>query len=145
MTKADPHVQIAKGAPSNPIASLITPGRRALGEDWSKVHIGWDDDAGEYTVDREDTPAPADGKPIFVPALGNLSWEAVDFILEEQRKEAEYRKARGKQGMSDAELNVLLNRMWQDFVAIKLKHFRGESTVGAGGLFQRERVTHSGT
>lgn len=139
MTKATPQVQIAPAAPPNPIVEMINPGRRALGETWSKVTVHWDPDERAYIVRREDTEAPADGKPIFVPALGNLSAEMLDDMVEMQRKEAEYR-ARKPQGMSREERFRLVNEQWHAFVEQKLRWFRGQSQIGPGGMSQRERL-----
>jgi len=113
---------------------MILPGRRALGETWSKVHIVVTAD-GRYEVVREDTQAPADNQGIFVPGLGNMSMEAVDFILEEQRERA---KDRAKTPRPP--LHAEVNRLWHDFVEQKLRWFKGQTTVGPKGLHQREKV-----
>lgn len=141
MTKATPQVVIADSGPSNPIVTMVTPGRRAIGESWSKVSILWDSDERAYVLQREDAPAPADNQPIFVPALGNLSMQAVDFIIQSQQKEAEYResekvKSRDQKRKENWER---VNRMWQDYMEQKLRWMRGQTTVGAGGLFQRDK------
>ena len=121
----------------NPIMSMIVPGRRAMGEDWSKVTIRPDPDTGKYLVEREDTPAPADRTPIFVPGLGNVSVEMADFILQSQ---VELAKDRAKQPKrSEAEAKAEVNRLWQEYCEQKTRWFRGRTTVGPGGMHQRER------
>lgn len=142
MTKATPQVQIAEAAPPNPIMAMVVPGRRALGETWSRVTIHWDPDERAYILRREDAEAPADGRPVYVPALGNASPEIVHFLLDAQLKEAEYRKARGPQGETQTEMHARYNRLWHDFVEQKLKWFLGQSQSGPGGMAQREKVRH---
>lgn len=121
----------------NPVMSMIVPGRRALGEQWSKVSVLPNAD-GTFTVEREETPAPADNTAIFVPSLGNLSFEAVDFILEYKKKDQEYRKSHNlpvKWGWSEKEIT----EMFHDFCRQKLKHWKGQTVSGPGGWTQREK------
>jgi hypothetical protein len=115
---------------------MVVPGRRALGEDWRKVTIGVKDDKVGVTK-NEPAEAPADGNPIFVPGLGNISTEMADFILESKRHDAEDRAKKPKR--SQAEVNDEVNRLWHDFVEQKLRHFKGQSTFGPGVHTQRER------
>ena len=121
----------------NPVMTMIVPGRRAMGEDWSKVVIRPDPDTGTYLVEREATPAPADRSPIFVPGLGNISTEMADFILERSRDESSARAKRPRQ--SAAEVKAEINRVWQDYCEQKLRGFQGRTTVGPAGMHQRER------
>lgn len=142
MTKATPQVVMKEPDPGNPVVSMINPGRRALGESWSKVDISWDSDAQEYVVKREDVEAPADNRPIFVPALGNASPEMVNYILGYQMKEAEYREralapTREQQRKENYER---VNRMWHDYIEQKLAWLKGQSTIGPGGFNQREKA-----
>ncbi len=119
--------------------SMIVPGRRSLGEDWSKVSIFANPDTGGYDVEREDTPAPAEKCAIFVPAMGNLSWEAVDYLLEFKRKDQEYRKTHNlpiKRGWTYDEINNLFH----DWVEMKLRNFKGQTVSGPGGTNQREKI-----
>ncbi len=132
--------RVAEGTPSNPIAAMIQPGRRALGEDWNRTTVHWDPDIGDYVTRTEPSPRPADGKAIILPTLGNVSWDMVNFILDYQMKEAEYRAAAGNQDIPDEELSVKVNRMWQDYMQEKLKWFQGQTQVGPGGMHQREKV-----
>lgn len=140
MTKADQHIQI-KEPEANPIVTMITPGRRALGEDWSRVDVSWDGE--RYITKREDAPRPADGNPIFVPGLGNLSVEMMNFVIAEQQKEAEYRQRAREQGVTqkrESETETL-NRLWHDYIEAKVKALKGQSQFGPGGHTQREKVT----
>ena len=116
---------------------MITPGRRSLGEDWSKVSI-FITPEGHYEVEREDTTAPADNAAIIVPAMGNLSIEAADYILERKKKDQEYRKSHNlpiRRGYSAKEINQL----WQDWMELKKKRFKGQTQSGPAQTFQRER------
>mgnify|MGYP001559387592 CR=1 FL=1 len=116
---------------------MVVPGRRALGEDWSKVTI-YATPEGHYEVEREDTTAPADNAAIYVPAMGNLSIEAADYILERKKKDQEYRKSHNlpiRRGVSHKEINQL----WQDWMELKKKRFKGQTQSGPAQTFQRER------
>ncbi len=124
--------------PQKPVMTMLVPGRRALSEPWQKINVRPDPESGGYALDKEPTEAPADGNPIFVPGLGNLSVEMADFILESKRHEAMDRATRPRQGQSADELN----RLWHDYVEQKLRWFKGQSTFGPGGSIQRERIPH---
>lgn len=118
-----------------PIMHMIVPGRRALGEEWSKVTITPNVDGG-YDADREDTPAPALNVPIFVPALGNISLEMADFLLERQRKEQEYQVNDPRRQHSPV-LEEKIKEAWLDFVEQKLKLFKRQTQSGPEGWTQR--------
>lgn len=134
---------MSKKKRTNPIVTMVMPGRRALGEEWSKVTLYVDEDTDQITAEREDHAAPADLRPIFVPALANCPPEMVDYMIGLQMKEAEYRKAH-PQGMPLAERTRLINEAWHAFVEQKLRWFRGQSQIGPGGMSQRERVDRNG-
>jgi len=121
--------------------TMITRGRRALGESWRKINIYPDPDTGKYLIENEETEAPADNSPIFVPGMGNISVEMADFILERSREEAKTRAKRPKR--SQAEVEAEVNAAWQDYCENKLRHFKGQSTFGLGGSSQRQGVTHA--
>src|SRR3990167_10366981 len=121
----------------NPLMTMVVPGRRAMGEQWSKVNIYPDPDTGTYVVEREDSAAPADQCPIFVPGMGNISLEMADFILERSRDEAGTRAKQPKR--SEREIKAELNAAWHDFCEQKLRWYRGQSTLGPSGMGQRER------
>ena len=117
---------------------MLVPGRRALGEDWSKVTI-YADDNGEYRTVREDTTAPAENCAIFVPAMGNMSYEAVDYLLEYKRKDQEYRKTHNlpiKKGWTKAEIEQL----FYDWCEFKAKALAGKTVSGPHLWAQRERI-----
>jgi hypothetical protein len=114
----------------------IMPGRRALGEEWSKVTI-YATPEGGYVSEREDTAAPAMNQPIFVPALGSMSYEAVDYLLEHKRKDQEYRKAHGlstpKYTQKDFE------KLFYDWMELKMKRFKGQTQSGPDSWVQRAK------
>lgn len=123
----------------NPVVSMITPGRRAIGEKWSKVNIMANDSTGGYDVVREDTAAPADNTPIIVPGMGNLSVEMTDFILESQRKEAEYRARNPKRVRAEDDA-ARINQLWFEYMEWKVKMLQGKTVSGPAGWSQRERI-----
>lgn len=135
MTKANPNIQLKK-APEKPVMTMIVPGRRALGEDWSKVTVTPNAETGDYDVEREDTAAPPLNIPIFVPALGNVSLEIADFILESQRKEQEYQVKNPNRQHSPV-LEQKIKELWLDFVEQKLKAFKRQTQSGPAGTTQR--------
>lgn len=124
----------------NPVVHMVTPGRRAYGETWSKVTITPNPDTGGYDVHREDTDAPADNKAIFVPALGNISLDMADYILEHERKEAEYRAKNPEPRQRRESYGEKVNRMFHDYCEQRLKYGRGATVSGPGGWTQRERM-----
>lgn len=142
MTKANPGIHIKKGKKQNPVMTMIVPGRRSLGEDWSKVTVTPDADTGSYEVEREDTAAPPLGVPIFVPALGNVSLEMADYILERHRKEQEYKKNDPRRQHSPT-LEAQIKQYWLDYIEQKLKAFKGITVSGPGGWTQRERTDYA--
>ena len=118
-----------------PVISMIVPGRRALGETWSKVHIVPNADTGEYDVVREDAEQPSDNRPIFIVGLGNVGLDILEYALGDQREKA---KTRAKRPRED--LTKELNHMWQDYVREKIEWFNGRSQFGPAGFTQREKV-----
>lgn len=123
----------------NPVMTMIVQGRRALGEDWNKVTVTPNVETGQYDIEREPTAAPPDNTAIFVPALGNLSIEAADYILEYKRKDQEYRRSNNlpvKRGWSEAEIT----RMFHEWLEFKKKMFKGQTQSGPKQTFQREKV-----
>ncbi len=126
---------IKKGKPK-PIMKMVERGRRSLGEDWREITIGVEDDQIKI-IENKPAEAPPNNAPIMVPAMGNLSMEAVDFLIEGARKSQEY-GGKAPQQMSLAEYTKWINETWQAFAEQKLKWFRGQTTLGPGGFFQRE-------
>lgn len=133
---------IRPGPKQNPVMTMITRGRRAYGEKWRKINIYPDPDSGAYLIDNEPAEAPADNTPILVPGLGNISVDMAEFIVGEQLEKAKERAKRPKQ--SEAEVHAEVNELWHDFVEQKIAWFKGKTTVGPAGLFQREKVIHRG-
>ena len=130
-----PSVRIKKPKPV-PVMHMIVHGRRALGESWRKITVGHDGD--NYTIENNPTEAPADGRPIFVPTLGEVSLDMADYILEYQRKEAEYRKAKALPGWCPTREEI--QRLFEDYVEQRLKSFRGQSVIGPGIAVHREKI-----
>lgn len=135
-------VVIFKEKEEAPVVKMIVPGRRALGEDWREVTIAVKDDRVQVTG-NEAAERPAEGKPIVLPALSKLSNEEVNFLMEGAAKTQEYWSRQNKRP-SQKEVNEAATRMWNEYVEQKLAWFKGKTTVGAGGFFQREKpgVTH---
>lgn len=129
------HPRIKDHAKVTPVYTMITPGRRALGEDWSKVTIGHTDD--QMTLEVEPTEAPASNRPIVVAHEGEM--EMIDYILTAAREKAA-QQAGLPELMTKEEKFKLVNEAWQDYIGNKLRWMQGVSTIGAGGLVQRERT-----
>lgn len=110
-----------------------------MGEDWSKVSITPNADTGGYDVHREDTTAPADNKPIIVPAMGNISIEMADFMLEHSRNKA-IERAKNPQRQHARDLYKEVNEAWHDYIEMKLKAFKGKTQSGPKQTTQRERL-----
>ncbi len=120
-----------------PIMKMVVHGRRSYGEDWQEVTVGVEDDQIRV-IENRPTVAPPGGTPIMVPGMGNLSMEAVDFLVEGARKSQEYSGKHPTQ-MPLNEYNKWINETWQNFCEAKLKWFKGQTTLGPGGFFQREK------
>ena len=133
MTKAYPQIRTQVTSPT-PVITMIERGRRALGEGWRKIQIGHDGD--DYTISNEPTEAPADNKPIFVPALGNVSADMADYILEYQRKEAEYRARRPYSGRPQP-TREKIQKMFLDYCEERIKWFKGQTQSGPYQTTQR--------
>ena len=121
-----------------PIVKMITPGQRAYGEQWREVTIGVDDDKIKV-VDNHETEAPPDGRPIYVPTLGEAEVKMVDFLIEGARKSQEY-GGRDPRSMSQADFGKWIQQQWLDWCEQKVRWYQGKTTLGAGGFFQREKV-----
>lgn len=119
-----------------PVMKMITPGRRAYGEQWREITLAVEGDDIKV-IENVEAAAPPGGRPIYVPAMGNLEMEAVDFLIEGAKKAQEYGKKHPRQ-MSLAEYEKWLNDQWLNFVEQKLKWFKGQTTIGPGGFYQRE-------
>lgn len=140
MTAADPHIQIAPEA-RKPVLSTVMPGRRALGEDWNRVDVYWSDEKRDWEYVITPTERPADDKAITVVSGMTGDMEMVDFILERHVAESEERKKRGQaEQMSPQEWYAFWNKQWHDWVEFKRRNLAGQSSFGAGGNYQREKV-----
>lgn len=118
--------------------SVVVPGRRALGEGWVRVTIGHDADHITYSTEAAD--APADGKPII--AVTGADSEIADYILTAQMEKAKER-AVAPQELTPQERYEAVNRAWLDYQEQKLRALRGQSTFGAGGSTQRQRIAQN--
>jgi len=136
VTKAYPQIRMQAAEPT-PVMTMIVPGRRAYGEEWRKVVVSHDGNG--YTVDNAATDAPADGQPIFVPAMGEISLDMADYILEYQRKEAEYRKAHGTKNPPLPSPKKIQEMFW-NYCEERLKWFKGQTTSGPVATTQRQRL-----
>jgi hypothetical protein len=131
--------KILKSKPKAPIMKMVVPGPRALGIQWEEVTLRPSEDGGHIETERQATAAPATGLAHIIPAMGNLSSEEVDFILEGSLKASEYesRKPR-RQPVTDAEIQQMVQQMWLDYMEQKIRAFDGRSTFGLGGHTQRQ-------
>ena len=121
-----------------PRVSMIVPGARVYGEDFVKVTIGHD--ADHIVVDSVPTEAPADRKPII--AVVGPDAEYAQYILEAQMEKARERLV-APQDLTPQERFDAVNAAWHDFVENKLRWLKGQSTFGAGGAAQRQRVVQN--
>ena len=121
-----------------PIVKMIVPGRRALGEQWREITVGIHGDKIQVTENKE-APVPPGGRVVVVPGMSKLSTEAINFLLEGALKQQEYETRHPRrQPVTDAEIEAIATRMWNDYIAQKLAWFKGQTTLGAGGFYQRE-------
>lgn len=122
-----------------PIMKMVQRTPRSVdGGTWQEVTVAVDEGKIKV-VERRPTDAPPAGRPIYVPAMGAMSLEAVDFLVEGARKAQEYGKKRHPRQMPMREYQVWLQQMWLDYVEQKLKFLQGKTQIGPGGLFQREK------
>lgn len=131
--------KILPGKKKNPVLRMVVPGPRALGVQWEEVTFRPSEDGGHIEVEKQATQAPANGMPHIIPAMGNLSSDEVDFILEGALKASEYESHRPRrQPVTDAEVEAWANKLWHDYFEQKLRAFQGISTFGLGGHTQRQ-------
>lgn len=139
MTHADPTIHIKSKAPEN-VVTMIVPGRRALGEEWSYVTIGATPDG--IVVNRSDIrehgiEAPPTGKPIV--AIGAREQVYAEYIIAAMQARAQER-ALNPQHMSQAERMQIVNEAWHNYVEQKLRMYQGKSQFGPSGFTQRQKV-----
>lgn len=123
---------------ANHSITMIVPGRRSLGETWTKVTIGNDGD--NITLDAEPSEAPADNKPI-VAMTGNDA--AIANAIITKQMELSHGRAVAPQEMTHEQRFALVNAAWQDYVAEKIAYLKGRSVFGPGGSTQRQRVVQN--
>lgn len=126
--------------PKAPILKMVVPGRRDLGgSGWEEVTLRPSDDGATIETERNATEAPATGLPHIIPAMGNLSTEEVNFIMEGSLKASEYESRHPRrQPVTDKEIQKMVQQMWMDYMEQKLRAFKGTSTFGLGGHTQRQ-------
>lgn len=129
-----------KPKPKAPIMKLVVPGRRDLGgSGWEEVTIRPSDDGGKIETERNETEAPATGFAHVIPAMGNLSTEEVNFIMEGALKSSEYESRHPRrQPITEAEIQAKVQQMWMDYMEQKIYAYEGKSTFGSGGHTQRQ-------
>lgn len=132
--------RFAKPKPKAPILKVVVPGRRDLGgTGWEEVTIRPSDDGTKIDTERVEAMAPASGHAHIIPAMGNLSTEEVDFILEGSLKASEYQSRNPtRRPITDAEIQQMAQQMWLDYLEQKIRAFKGTSTFGLGGHTQRQ-------
>lgn len=129
---------IVKTPEAKPVAKMIVPGRRALGEAWQEVTIAVKDDRIQVTENRP-VEAPPGGRAVVVPGMAALSTDAVNYILEGALQRQEYAKRRPRRRpVTDKEIEQIVNQMWLDFCEQKVRAFSGTSQFGPKGKTQRE-------
>ncbi len=131
--------KILKGKPKAPVFDGIMPGPRALGRPWERVTVRPSDDGGKLVTTYEKAEAPATGMPHMIPAMGNLSTEEVDFIMEGALKASEYESRHPKrEPVTEKRIQEMVQQMWMDYLQQKIYAYEGRSTFGPGGHTQRQ-------
>lgn len=129
-----------KPKPKAPILKMVVPGRRDLGgSGWEEVEIRPSDDGGHIETERRAAEVPATGFAHIIPAMGNLSTEEVDFILEGALKASEYESRQPKrEPVTEQRIQEIVQQMWLDYMEQKVYAYEGRSTFGRGGHTQRQ-------
>lgn len=136
MTKAQPNIHV----PSHytPQMTMIIPGRRALGETFTKVEIGVMND--RIAVHAEATEAPPSGQTVAV--MHGKDAKYAEYIM--QAMDEKQRESLAKGEMSREEKRKIaydaLNAMWFDHLEQKKKWLSGSTQIGPSGLHQRQKV-----
>lgn len=133
MTKADQNTHIP--TKREHWGSIIVPGRRALGETWTRLDITHDKDQVYVTNEGEAPFVPENGK---IQVVAAQDAEYTNYVLESLPDKIRERQ-KNPQGMSTEEQAKLLNEMWQEFWAKKMKEVNASSQFGAGGATLRQR------
>lgn len=126
------HPFIKPDAPKQ-MLSLITPGRRAYGEQWTKVVLSTTPEG--LTMRREDAPAPADGSAIV--ACAGADTEYANYIIEAQFEKAKARAVQPHE-LSYEEKYAAVNEAWMAYMEQKIRRLKRQSSIGPGGTFQRD-------
>lgn len=136
MTKAQPNIHI----PSHytPQMTLIIPGRRALGETFTKVELGVMND--RIVAHAEPTEAPASGQTMAV--MHGEDAKYAEYLLEAMDEKQRERLAKGEMDSEEKRRIAYdaYNRLWFDHMEQKKLALAGTTQIGAGGLHQRQKV-----
>ena len=116
----------------------ILPGRRALGETWNKVTVRPDASGNKLEVIVAPTLAPPEMLPIIVVAGGQMEIEQAEYALEWTRQKESENSGKPKNDLTPAEFYKQLNEMWQDYLRLKIAWLQGQTTIGPGGMHQRQ-------
>lgn len=136
MTKAQPNIHI----PSHytPQMTMIVPGRRALGETFTRVELGVMND--RIVVHTEPTEAPASGQTVAV--MHGKDAKYAEYIMEAM--DAKQKEALARGALSAEEKRKIaydaLQRLWFDHIEQKKKWLSGSTQIGPSGLHQRQKV-----
>lgn len=132
MTKANPNIHIP--TKRDTWGSIVVPGRRALGEQWTRLDISHDKDQ-VYVTNEGSAETPPDGK---VQVVASEDAEYTNYILSALPEKIGERMS-NPQEMSIEERTKLINDLWQDYWEQKLKEGRAASQFGPGGATLRQR------
>jgi len=133
MTKAQPSIHVR--AKREQMGSIIVPGRRSLGEQWTRLNISHDADQ-IYVTNEGAAEAPESGR---ITAVAAHEVEYTNYVLEAMQEKA-LEARRNPQGMSEEEKTKLLNELWMGYIEQRLKLLKGQSQFGPSGMTQRQRV-----
>lgn len=130
-----PHI---KPKPMEQQFTVVVPGPRALGIPWEMVTIGHN--GTEMVERREATDAPANGQPLMAMSGPDAGYATeIMAALQEKARDA----AKGVSELSREEQWEAVNAAWHDHIEQKLRWMKGQTTVGAAGMHQRQRIVQN--
>lgn len=136
MTKAQPNIHI----PSHytPQMTMIIPGRRALGETFTKVELGVMDD--KIVAHVEPADAPASGQTVAV--MHGKDAKYASYIMQAMDEKQRTALAKGELGAEEKRRIAYdaLNKLWFDHMEQKKLWLAGTSQSGPTGLHQRQKT-----
>lgn len=139
MTKADPNVHVPTKL--TPVMTVVVPGRRALGETYTKIEIGHAND--RIVAHASPAETPASGQPLMI--MHGADEKYADYLLEAMTEKQRAEFAVGSLSWREkeqikAEAWERLQRDWFDHMENKVRHLKGVTQIGAGGMHQRQKV-----